>query len=86
MKYNGIYTIIATTFPYGHKILIVVKEQERAAKSFLVTCCIRKRLTRCFMERNWDRKELWTNLGVVETRQYIKHLEEVDKLAKWYEI
>lgn len=86
MKYNGIYTIIATTFPYGRKILVVVKEQEGEAKSFLVSCCIRKRLTRYFIERNWDRKELWINFGVVEIRQYIKHLKEVDRLAKWYEI
>ena len=84
----GTYTIIATTFPYGTKTLIVIKEQEREAKSFLFPfpCCIRKRLTRCFIERNWDRKELWTNTIVVEARQYIKSLEELDKLVGWYEI
>lgn len=86
MKYNGVYTIIATTFPYGRKMLIVVKEQEGKVKSFLVDCCIRKRLTRCFIERNWDRKELWTNLKITHTRQYIKYLEKLDKLAGWYEI
>ena len=87
MKYNGVYTIIDSTFPFG-RMLVVVKEQEREAKSFLVTCCIKKRLTRCFIERNWDRIGLWTNLnlGVVDTRQYIKYLEEVDKLVRWYEI
>jgi hypothetical protein len=85
MKYNGIYTIIATTFPYGHK-LIVVKEQEREARAFSFTCCIRKRLTRCFIERNWDCIDLWTDLGIIETRKYIKYLEELDKLAGWYEI
>ena len=86
MKYNGIYTIIATTFPFGCKILVVVKEQEREAKSSLFTCCIRKRLTRCFIERIWGRKGLWTNLEAIETRQYIEYLEELDKLAGWYEI
>lgn len=86
MKYNGIYTIIATTFPYGSKTLIVVKEQGGEAKSSLVICCIRKRLTRCFIERNWDRKELWTNRRVIKTRQYIKYLEKLDKSTKWYEI
>lgn len=86
MKYNGKYTIIATTFPYGRKTLIVVKEQEGEAKSFLFNCCIRKRLTRCFIERNWDRKELWNNCRVIETRQYIRGLEELDRLAGWYEI
>ena len=86
MKYNGVYTIIATTFPYGRKILIVVKEQEGEAKSFLFTCCIRKRLTRCFIERNWDRKELWNNRKVGKTRHYIRYLEKLDSLAGWYEI
>jgi hypothetical protein len=86
MKYNGTYTIIATTFPYGRKTLIVVKEREGEARSFLFSCCIRKRLTRYFIESSWDRKELWTNLGVLDTRQYIRHLKEIDKLAKWYEI
>lgn len=85
MKYNGIYTIISTTFPFGHKILVVVKEREREAKAFLFSCYIKKRLTRCFIERNWDCKDLWTNLGVVD-EQYIKRLEEVDKLTRWYEI
>ena len=86
MKYNGIYTIIAGTFPFGSRTLVVVKEQEGEAKSILFFCCIRKRLTRYFIERNWDCKDLWTNLGVIDTRQYIKDLEEVDKLAGWYEI
>lgn len=86
MKYNGTYTVIATTFPYGRKILIVVKEQEKESKSFLFPCCIRKRLTRCFIERNWDRKELWANPSVIETGQYIKYLEKLDRLAGWYEI
>ncbi len=86
MKYNGIYTIIATTFPYGYKILVIVKEQEREAKSSLFACCIRKRLTRCFIERIWDRKDLWINLRAIETRQYIKYLEKADKLVWWYEI
>ena len=84
MKYKR-YTIISTTFPFGHKILVVVKEREREAKAFLSSCCIRKRLTRCFIERNWDGKDLWTNLGVVD-KQYIKCLKEVDKLTRWYEI
>ncbi len=86
MKYNGVYTIIATTFPYG-PLLIVVKEQEREAKSLnLSSCYFRKRLTRCFLERNWDRKGLWTNLGIFETEKFIKYLEEVAKLVWRYEI
>ena len=80
------YTIIANTFPFGQKRLIVIKEQEREAKSFLVACCIRKRLTRCFIERYWDRKDLWINLRIIDTRQYIKDLEIMNKLAGWYEI
>lgn len=64
---------------------MVVKEQEGEAKSILFSCCIRKRLTRRFLERNWDCKDLWTNLGVIDTWQYIEDLEEVDKLAGWYE-
>ena len=87
MKYNGTYTIITTTFPYGSKILIVIKEQEGETKSFLFSCCIRKRLTRCFIERYWDRKELWANRSrVIDTRHYIGYLEKLDRLAGWYEI
>ena len=86
MKYNGIYTIISTTFPFGHKILVVVKEREREAKAFLFSCYIRKRLTRCFIERNLDRKDLWNDRRVIKIRQYIGYLEKLDRLAGWYEI